>query len=249
MKLNRIQTYVLAYGWFHSVYFAIWAFIVYSTSSPYNAYGYGLAGTFIGGIVKALTFVLVNGLIILASAILIILDNRQRQNEIDFSWQRSNYYRIIILGVTFFFALPWLFAIHGIFISDVPGLNMIFLGGQPGILGTNPFDYIYPAVHLGLHHGTDGYLHISYATAFSILIFKMKKPLIRNISIFGMGFLAFYGFFAYIEDFFHEQILKRGFIHPIWHLLKLFYDFGIFFGLLFGVIILIAGLYYFRDKE
>ncbi|MFX0136674.1 MAG: hypothetical protein ACFFDN_23755 [Candidatus Hodarchaeota archaeon] len=247
MKLNKLQIYIIAAGFFYSIYFAIWAFIVYFTSNPYKAYGYGLAGTFIGGLIKALTFFLVNGLIILASTILIILDNRQNQYEMDQFWQKSNYIRVIILGLAFFFALPWLFAIHGVFISDIPVLNLIFLGSQPGILGTNPFDYIYPSVHLGLHHGTDGYLHISYATLFSILVFKMKQPLIRNISIFGMGFLASYGLIAYLEDFFHEQIIKRGLLPPIWHFIKLMYDFSIYFGLLFGVFILIAGFYYFHD--
>ncbi|MFX1450588.1 MAG: hypothetical protein ACFFCM_07085 [Promethearchaeota archaeon] len=247
MKLNKVEIYILSAGWFYTIYFAIWAFIVYSTSNPYNAYGYGLAGTVIGGISKALTFFLVNGLIILASTILIILENRQRQQQIDYNWQNSDYIRVIVLSVAFFFALPWLFAIHGIFISDISGLNLIFLGGQPGILGTNPFDYIYPSVHLGLHHGTDGYLHISYAIIFSILIFKMKNPVIRNISIFGMGFLASYGLIAYLEDFFHEQIIKRGFIPPIWHVIKLLYDFSIYFGLIFALIILIGGLYYFRE--
>ncbi len=249
MKLNKLQISIIACGWFYSAYFAIWAFIVYSTSNPYNAYGYGLAGTFIGGITKALTFFFVNGLIILVSSILIILDNRQRQDEIDRALQKTDYIRIILLIVAFFFALPWLFAIHGIFISDIPILNLIFLGRQPGILGTNFFDYIYPSVHLGLHHGTDGYLHISYAILLSILIFKMKNPIIRNVSIFGMGFLASYGLIAYLEDIFHEQILKRGFLPPIWHLIKLFYDYGIFFGLIFGLIILIFGVYYFHEKE
>lgn len=237
MKLSNLQIFVVAIGWFYSIYFAIWAFIIYSTSNPYNVDGYGLAGTLIGGIAKSLTFFLINGLIILVTTILILIENHKNQEEFKRSWQETDYIRVIFLLCLIFFSLPWILAVQGIFISDIPGLNLIFIGRQIGILGTNPLDYIYPAVHLGLHHGFDGFFYISFSIIFSILAFKMKDPIIRNFSIFGVGFLASYGLIAFLEDIIHEQIIKRGIISPIYPFLNFLYEFGIYLGLFFCSII------------
>ncbi|MHA1378692.1 MAG: hypothetical protein ACTSRG_09950 [Candidatus Helarchaeota archaeon] len=247
MKLSKLQKFIIGYGWFYSIYFAIWAFIVYSTSNQYNTYGYGLAGTSIGGLIKFSMFILTNGMIIFISTILILLDNRENELELERPWQRSDYIRVIMLGLVIFFGLPWLFAIHGVFISDIPGLNSIFLGSQRGVLGTNPFDYLYPSVHLGTHHGLDGLLFIIYAVVYSILVFVMKNSKIRNFLIFAIGILASYGLVAYLEDFFHEQIIKRGYIPSIWYIIKFLYDYSIYFGLLFGFCIWIIFYYYERN--
>ncbi|MHA1301723.1 MAG: hypothetical protein ACTSO9_20070, partial [Candidatus Helarchaeota archaeon] len=239
---------ILGYGCFYVLYFAIWSFIVYSSNNPYNAYGYGLAGTLEGGIIKFFSFLLVEGLIVLISSILILIDNRESGLGIDRPWQNTDYTRIILLGITIFFGLPWLFAIHGIFISNIPGLNLIFLGAQPGVGGTNIFDFIYPSVHLGSHHGLGGLLYIVFATLYSILVFRMKNPNIKNFSIFALGVLAAYGVIGYLEDFFHEQVIKRGITPSIWHIIKFLYDYSIYFSLVIGFLIFMIYYFFYRKN-
>ena len=229
MKLSKLQKIILGYGWFYVIYFTIWNFIVYTTSNPYNCYGYGMAGTSLGGVIKALSFLLSEGIVVSVSSILIWLDNRENDISKERVLLKTDYIRIAILGVAIFFGLPWIFAIHGIFISDIPGLNAIFMGAQIGIGGNNPFDFIYPSVHLGNHHGFGGLVYIIYTTLFSILVFQMENIRIKQFSIFAIGSLFSYGLIGYLEDYFHEQIIKRGLTPPIWHIIKLMYDNGIIF--------------------
>jgi hypothetical protein len=110
---------------------------------------------------------------------------------------RGDRIRIAIAVVYCFFAIPWLAAelgCHfgaGIFLSGEPR-------AQPGLPG-------FPAaVHLGHHHGLDGLLLVLTVLALSRVV-----PRRRIATVFLAG-LASYGVVNSAQDFWLEQVVKRG---------------------------------------
>ena len=107
---------------------------------------------------------------------------------------------IIIFGI---FALPWLFAHIGVYISDIPMLNLVFVAEEPSSCSYGV------TVHLGNHHGISGYLIL----IISRLI--LNKWLItiennRKKSIFGLliSFIQAFGLYLFVEDFTNEQLFR-----------------------------------------
>lgn len=246
IELKRLQTIFLGAGWFFTIYWTIWTFFIYQVITPYDAYNYTLAGTLQGGISKAFSFFLTQGVIMLVATLLVLFDNRREREDNYHSWTRVDVMRFVLFGLLVFISIPWLLAVQGIYVSDIPILNLLFLGRQHGILGMSPMDYIRPAVHLGTHHGFTGFIFLSYAILFSIMVFEMKRPVTRGIGTLGVGFLTFYGASALLEDFILEQIIKRGYLSPFYYPIKFLYDNVILFSLIFAINVLALGLLYFH---
>lgn len=111
---------------------------------------------------------------------------------------------LLFLGVSFA-SLPWILASVGVSVSDIPGLSDIFLGRQL-VDG-------HPAVHLGAHHGWDGWLFVTLALAGSALLdgrSRVSGRLSRALVATGCVLMFCYGVVAGAEDFMNEQLLKRG---------------------------------------
>ena len=111
---------------------------------------------------------------------------------------------LVFLGVTFA-SLPWILSSVGVSISDIPGLSDIFLGRQL-VDG-------HPAVHLGAHHGWDGWLFVTLALAGTVLLdgrSRVASRLARALVVTGCVLMFSYGVVAGAEDFVNEQLLKRG---------------------------------------
>jgi hypothetical protein len=111
---------------------------------------------------------------------------------------------LFFLGITFA-SLPWILSSVGVSVSDIPGLSDIFLGRQL-VDG-------HPAVHLGAHHGWDGWLFVTLALAGSALLdgrSRVSGRLSRALVVTGCVFMFSYGVVAGAEDFVNEQLLKRG---------------------------------------
>ncbi len=111
---------------------------------------------------------------------------------------------LLFLGVTFA-SLPWILSSVGVSISDIPGLSGVFLGRQL-VDG-------HPAVHLGAHHGWDGWLFVTLALAGSALVdgrSRVSGRLSRALVVTGCVLMFCYGVVAGAEDFVNEQLLKRG---------------------------------------
>jgi hypothetical protein len=110
---------------------------------------------------------------------------------------RGDRIRIVVAAVYCFFAIPWLAAelgFHfgaGIFLSGEPR-------AQPGLPGFPP------AVHLGHHHGLDGLLLVATA-----LLLSRVAPRRRIATVF-LAALASYGLVNSAQDFWLEQVVKRG---------------------------------------
>lgn len=115
--------------------------------------------------------------------------------------------RVAIAVAIVFAALPWFAADLTLSLDRVPGLSRIFLTDvlrtEPGRVGPNP------AVHDGHHHGMDGALLALAAIAFSRIVGRIRGW--RRSALAGLtGLLFAYGVANALQDFWLEQIVKRG---------------------------------------
>ncbi|UCG01688.1 MAG: hypothetical protein JSW11_19015 [Candidatus Heimdallarchaeota archaeon] len=122
---------------------------------------------------------------------------------------RPHYLEYSLLGLVIFLSLPWIFAQLGFYISDFPILGIIFWARQSTLQEPEPN---YPnAVHIGTHHGTEGFLIIVFlwiATMWILpaIVDDRVRQSLGAITGFGFG----YAIYNVVEDFLTEQIYKRG---------------------------------------
>lgn len=115
--------------------------------------------------------------------------------------------RLVLAAAIAFAALPWFAADLTLSLDHVPGLSRVFLTdvlrSEPARTGLNP------AVHDGHHHGMDGALLALAALAMSRLVHQLDGW--RRAALAGLcGLLLVYGFANALEDFWLEQVVKRG---------------------------------------
>jgi hypothetical protein len=113
--------------------------------------------------------------------------------------------RLALAIVLVIVSLPWLFAEAGFSVSDLPGLRELFLGDQVRATGGGETLQV---VHLGHHHGADG-LYL----AVSALVLSRLLPRLGKVRILVSAYLALmlaYGLANLLQDFWTEQIVKRG---------------------------------------
>jgi hypothetical protein len=108
--------------------------------------------------------------------------------------------RVVAAVVVLLLSLPWVTAELGF---HFPG--DLFLGEE---LGRESDGREIAAVHLGHHHGTDGAL--LFVTA--LLLSRIRVPRGRlRITVSGyLGAMLAYGAVNCAQDFWHEQVVKRG---------------------------------------
>ena len=93
----------------------------------------------------------------------------------------------IVLAIV---ALPWMFALVGFYF---PGSHVIYQGE--------------PRVHLGEHHGLEGYLLVLTALLLSRQLPNMRHP----TTLAGyLSLMIAYGLGNMLNDGWHEQVVKRG---------------------------------------
>jgi len=113
-----------------------------------------------------------------------------------------------LAAVLFVGALPWIAADLGLSLTNVPGLASAFLtdqlASQPSVPG------LHQAVHDGHHHGMDGVLLAWTALIVSRTLGDLAQARIRRLLTIYTGFLLVYGTANAFQDFWTEQIVKRG---------------------------------------
>ena len=117
---------------------------------------------------------------------------------------------VAFIAVLLVAGLPWLFAHIGVYVGDVPGLRAIFMSKKVIPEAGHPHLH---AVHLGNHEGLDGILLAASALALSRQLGLMRPTRLRS---FLAGYLAValcYGLGVCFQDGWHEQIVKRGWLH------------------------------------
>ena len=105
-------------------------------------------------------------------------------------------------------ALPWMAADVRLSLDRVPPLGWIFqtdtLARQPGVAG------LHTAVHDGHHHGMDGVLLVLTALILSRAVPAMRHRRFRVVLGGYLSFLFAYGAANSVQDFWLEQVVKRG---------------------------------------
>jgi hypothetical protein len=95
----------------------------------------------------------------------------------------------IALGVL---ALPWMFALAGFYF---PGSHVVYQGE--------------PRVHLGEHHGLEGYLLVLTALLLSRQLPRMRRP--TPLAVY-LSLMIAYGIGNMANDAWYEQLVKRGWL-------------------------------------
>lgn len=109
---------------------------------------------------------------------------------------------LLILG-----SLPWISAELGFHLDDVPGLGSLFMSGEPR---PEPGEPELTAVHLGHHHGMDGTLLALSALALSRVVGAVETRGLRAAFGLYVALMLVYGLANAVQDFWLEQIVKRG---------------------------------------
>lgn len=105
---------------------------------------------------------------------------------------RGDSIRIAVAVVLGMLALPWMFALAGFYF---PGSRVIYQG--------------HPRVHLGEHHGLEGYLLVLTALLLSRQLPRMRHP--TALALY-LSLMIPYGIGNMANDSWYEQVVKRGWI-------------------------------------
>jgi hypothetical protein len=134
--------------------------------------------------------------------------SRSGRREFPRASRRGDIARLIVGGISLFFAAPYIAAELGFFLDGVPVLGSIFLTGairpEPGA------GYSHAAVHHGHHHGLDGFLLCATALLLSRLVGSIRRPILRTVTAVYLALLLVYGLTNQAQDLWTEQIVKRG---------------------------------------
>jgi hypothetical protein len=105
---------------------------------------------------------------------------------------RGDPIRIAVASILAILALPWIFALAGFYF---PGSNVIYRGEA--------------RVHLGEHHGLEGYLLVLTALLLSRQLPRMRRPI--PLAVY-LSLMIAYGLGNMANDAWYEQLVKRGWI-------------------------------------
>ena len=116
--------------------------------------------------------------------------------------------RLVVGGVSLFFAAPYIAAELGFFLDGVPVLGWIF---QTGTITPEPGSGdLHAAVHHGHHHGMDGFLLTATALLLSRRLGGIRRPVQRTLTAAYLSLMLVYGLTNQAQDLWTEQIVKRG---------------------------------------
>jgi hypothetical protein len=116
--------------------------------------------------------------------------------------------RLVVGGVSLFFAAPYIAAELGFFLDGVPVLGWIF---QTGKITPEPGSgHLHAAVHHGHHHGMDGFLLAMAALLLSRQLGGIRRPVQRTLTAAYLSLMLVYGLTNQAQDLWVEQIVKRG---------------------------------------
>jgi hypothetical protein len=118
--------------------------------------------------------------------------------------QRGDAARVVAAAAALFAGLPWIAAELGFYLDGVPLLGDLFLTGE------RPSPFEPPAVHHGHHHGTDGLLLVLCALLLSRAVPRVGRRGLRVTTGAYLAVLASYGIANLANDFWTEQVFKRG---------------------------------------
>ena len=150
--------------------------------------------------------------------------------------------RLVVGGISFFFAAPYIAAELGFFLDAVPVLGWIF---QTGTITPEPGSGdLHNAVHHGHHHGMDGFLLTVTALLLSRQLGGFSRPLQRTLTAAYLSLMLVYGLTNQAEDLWIEQIVKRGWTS--WQIPNVLHPTA---SLAWAAMLAVAALFYFAFFE
>jgi hypothetical protein len=200
--------------WLLLLYTLLGAFFTYwLVNDGWALFGKEPRGTIQAGFTQSLNFLSTWGLLPIIWTLLIIIDQKvipyfrdSKQND---EGQNPNpipiykdTYRIILFIILLFISLPWIFAVIGVFIGDIP-IFSFFMSRQPIYWESN-----YPAVHLGLHHGYDGFYLCALVVLASYTINWIRTKPLKTFMGVACSIGVYYGAYSVAQDFLNEQFYK-----------------------------------------
>jgi hypothetical protein len=108
---------------------------------------------------------------------------------------------VLMLG-----SVPWLTGELGVYADDFPGLGFV-MSDEPR---PEPGHPDLRAVHLGHHHGMDGTLLALSALALSRVVRDVRTRYLDGAFGFYVALMLVYGLANAVQDFWFEQLVKRG---------------------------------------
>ena len=114
---------------------------------------------------------------------------------------------LVLAAVLVLASIHWILADVSVEAEEVPGLGWIFMSGEVLPEPGHP-DLI--AVHLGHHHGMDGTLLALAALALSRAFPDVRGRVLRPVLAFYLSLMLVYGLANALQDFWLEQLVKRG---------------------------------------
>jgi lipoprotein signal peptidase len=117
---------------------------------------------------------------------------------------RGDGYRDVVGTLAVLLALPWIFAELGFYLDGVPLLDRVF---ETGVYRTRGAEV---AVHHGHHHGLDGLVLLLTAILLSRVVPSIRTRRLRLLLAAYLSLMAAYGLGNMVNDFWTEQIWKRG---------------------------------------
>ena len=117
---------------------------------------------------------------------------------------RGDALRVDVATVAVLVSVPWIVAEFGFFLDGVPLLGWLFETGEHRPRGAEV------AVHHGHHHGLDGLLLLLAALLLSRVVPSIRTAGVRLLLAAYLSLMAAYGIGNMANDFWTEQIWKRG---------------------------------------
>ena len=117
---------------------------------------------------------------------------------------RGDGWRLVVGAAAIVVSLPWIFAELGFYLDGVPLLGRLFETGDYRTRGAEA------AVHHGHHHGLDGLLLLLAALLLSRTVPMLRARWLRTVAAAYLSLMAVYGSANLANDFWTEQIWKRG---------------------------------------
>ena len=209
---KKIDIWTVIICWAITIFDTIACLLVYSIASPYDLYFPEE-----NALERALEAFFYIGSVSLVITIILLGDRHLAKKEAVeqqfpsnfrthvFKFKKRKILRKISIAIILFFSLPWVFALVGIYVTDIPGVGSIFLGSQS-------FDGL-PAVHLGTHHGTWAFQFAIIAILLTISLdsrYYLKNKVSRSLLAGLIVFLAGFSIINGLEDGLNEQLLNRG---------------------------------------
>ena len=119
-------------------------------------------------------------------------------------WTGRDRLALAVVAVLAIISLPWILADAGFYVDDIPIVERVLMSKEI------PEGATLRAVHLGHHHGMDGFL---LAVSAFVLGRAVRCDLTSRIASVLRGYLSLmfsYGLLNLLEDAWLEQVVKRG---------------------------------------